>query len=360
MCTSTSGAYCRCNGCFGGGGPSPQGTCNKALISSPFLYFGEEMKNLLSLLGLTFLLLTSFNTLAQDEVTSELTHPAAQDRHRIFTGFWDNPALTGGGGRNNFHTQYASHFGIRHTYVVGQDFRLGEERKFAMGVAYGKVAEGESLANSQIKENFLLLTFAYRFDIGELVIRPGIGLGYRIKILDFTQLTFGDMIDPRYGFIYQSQTTFVNSASGSGDLNIGVEYMYRNLFLETVMQHVTQPNEGIHSRPVKKVREFLIHSGIRLKLADKLIVTPYVLSRIVHYYSSFTPGVLGEIGEKLLLGISYENLNTITLNTGLNFGKVFRLQASLGVITIPRWREVMPISYSKISMTLFFNGRNGG
>ena len=41
--------------------------------------------------------------------------------------------------------------------------------------------------------------------------KAGFEASYRAIQLDWTDLTFGDMIDPQYGFIYQTQEDIINN-----------------------------------------------------------------------------------------------------------------------------------------------------
>ena len=53
-------------------------------------------------------------------------------------------------------------------------------------------------------------------------IRTGFEATYWQKSLDWNQLTFGDMIDPIRGFVYQSQDTPRGGTVGGLDLSAGI------------------------------------------------------------------------------------------------------------------------------------------
>ena len=290
----------------------------------------------------------------------------AVNRQRIFVKYWDNPALTGGEGRNNIDVQYSSRLETKYSYFLAFSNRLGEKEKWALGYTIRRIANG-SFGNNIfpwagiLTETTLNITSSYKFEFGDHILRPGFSVGYMSKKLNWEDLTFGDMIDPRYGFVYDTQETQVNDTRGVLDFDMGVEYLFRGYYLEAAIRHATQPPQGfVNTGDANLPMEVVIHSGYRLRTGNKLHISPYLISRKSIFYTVFTPGVLGEIGEKALLGFSYDNLNTITLNTGYHIQYRLRVLVSAGFSTDEILADLSPVGYWKGAITYFFNHNKGG
>ncbi|MBL4752918.1 MAG: hypothetical protein JKY52_04855 [Flavobacteriales bacterium] len=79
----------------------------------------------------------------------------------------------------------------------------------------------------------------------------------------------------------------------------------------------------------------------------------------LYYYNTITPGLVSEIGDKYLVGFSYMDLNTVTVDFGMNINKKLRALASLGFLTESRLAQLNGVGYSKWSITYFINGKSG-
>ena len=64
--------------------------------------------------------------------------------------------------------------------------------------------------------------------------------------LNWDNLTFGDMIDPKYGFIYNTQENIANNPSYKQfpDFSTGFVGYTENFYFGFAAHHLTQPNQG--------------------------------------------------------------------------------------------------------------------
>lgn len=87
------------------------------------------------------------------------------------------------------------------------------------------------------------------------------------RSLDWSNLTFGDMIDPRYGFIYNTQAQRPENLSHTfADFGAGALVYGDNWFGGLSFSHLTQPDDGFISYnrlPLKTT----IHGGMKLNLS---------------------------------------------------------------------------------------------
>ena len=96
--------------------------------------------------------------------------------------------------------------------------------------------------------------YSYRIPVSKkFSMNAGLEASYRQLSLDWSQLTFGDMIDPRYGFIYPTQEDIVNYASTKGyvDFSTGLIGYGRtkktNYYFGFAAHHITKPDQGFIS-----------------------------------------------------------------------------------------------------------------
>ena len=87
--------------------------------------------------------------------------------------------------------------------------------------------------------------YAYQLNLNrKLSMRFGLQASYMQKKLDFSKLTFGDMIDARFGFVYATQEQQPNDTKSFMDFSAGV-LMYSSKFYGGIAaNHLTQPDEA--------------------------------------------------------------------------------------------------------------------
>lgn len=104
----------------------------------------------------------------------------------------------------------------------------------------------------------------FRLFKGEVVISPALQLGWRHRAIRWDKLTFGEMIDPRYRFIYQPMETEGKDGNHVLDIGTGVLLSHHGLVYGAAFHHVTQPNEGFGagSLPLKSTAHITYHGQV--------------------------------------------------------------------------------------------------
>jgi type IX secretion system PorP/SprF family membrane protein len=89
------------------------------------------------------------------------------------------------------------------------------------------------------------IVYAAHIELNNVVIQPGITGGYRSRHLDTDRLTFGDVIDPRYGF-GQPSTQRVEARSNQHffDFGTGILMYTKNLYADFSVSHLFEPEES--------------------------------------------------------------------------------------------------------------------
>jgi type IX secretion system PorP/SprF family membrane protein len=134
-----------------------------------------------------------------------------------------------------------------------------------------------------ITESRFNIAYALHFEVKDkLVLRPGITVGYVSRKVDWDKLSFGDQIDPRYGFIYQ--TTAVKPASGKEYVDLGAGFLAysKQFYAGVTVDHLNEPDLSAFtpSRDSRLSQKYTFNAGVYLPLGDsanQLSVNPDIV-----------------------------------------------------------------------------------
>jgi len=103
--------------------------------------------------------------------------------------------------------------------------------------------------------------YSYRLVVNRsLSIKAGLQLGYQEKKLDWGKLTFGDQIDPKDGFIYNTSEVQPPLKKGYVDFSAGFLVYSESMFLGFAAHHLTEPEEGFINEG-KLPMKITVHAG---------------------------------------------------------------------------------------------------
>ncbi|MCB0793501.1 MAG: type IX secretion system membrane protein PorP/SprF [Flavobacteriales bacterium] len=89
---------------------------------------------------------------------------------------------------------------------------------------------------------------------------------YFQKSLDWSKLTFGDMIDPRRGFIYNTNDVPRGGSIGNADFSAGILGYSDVFFVGFAAHHLTQPNESLIVGTSRLPMKLTGHAGASIPL----------------------------------------------------------------------------------------------
>ena len=115
------------------------------------------------------------------------------------------------------------------------------------------------------------LCYAAHFEIkNKLVLRVGFTGGYVKRTIDWDKLTFGDLIDPRYGFIYPTTENRPPSSKSFFDFGIGTVAYMENFYAGFALDHLNQPDQSfIRSAPGSKLPvKIMANAGFHFPIGD--------------------------------------------------------------------------------------------
>lgn len=193
---------------------------------------------------------------------------------------YNNPSFSGS---DTMGTVFITHrnqwpklSGTYQTTVFGWQQYIGKMNSYA-GFHYMHDKVG-ALTTSRITINY-----AQNIKIKKLLLRPSFEAAFFQKTLDWSQLTFGDMIDPRRGFAYSTYDVPRGGKVSNVDFNAGILANFYNISIGISVHHFTQPNESLLTGNSPLPMKFGGQLGYSLRIGlpkSELKLEPYLM-----YYS---------------------------------------------------------------------------
>jgi len=269
-----------------------------------------------------------------------------------FTQFYSNPlylnpALAGSTGcpriNMNYRNEWPQLTGNYVTYSASFDTYSKD-----INGGIGLMATYDQQAEGTISTTMLGGIYSYNLKINRKTsLMVGARAAYYQKFLDWNKLTFGDMIDPRRGFIYQTNDIPRGGKRGFFDVSGGAVLFTKQFYAGVAAHHANQPDEsmilGESKLPVRLTAHMggTIPIGRRGRYSDGTSIKPAVIYQYQNgfqelnigaylNYSSLNIGVwyrnkdafvfiLGAKTEKFNIGYSYD-LTVSKLGNGLTGG----------------------------------------
>ena len=243
----------------------------------------------------------------------------AQDPH--FTQYFSstvylNPAFAGYEGYSRISSSYRLQWpeisGGYQTFNVSYDqFLKPISGGFSARYLYDAAGEGTIITQEA--------SFAYspyfRLFNESLLISPALELGWRGRSINWDNLTFGDMIDPRYGFIYESKELDVGNTVNNFNLNAGVLLSHGAFVYGAAFHHLNKPGEGFIGTAKLAIR-YTLHFSYVAELTENLKASPsliymrqqdasILLPSVVFSFYGVKAGVGSRWGDSAILLLGY-------------------------------------------------------
>jgi type IX secretion system PorP/SprF family membrane protein len=154
-------------------------------------------------------------------------------------------------------------------------------------------------------------------------IRAGVQATYFQKSLDWNKLTFGDMIDPRRGFVYQTGDVPRGGTVGNVDFSAGILGFSDAFFVGFAAHHLTEPNESLIVGNSPLPRKFSGHAGAIIPLSNSKYTTndakisPNILYRSQGTFQQLNMG-LYLMTNSIVGGVWYRNKDAFIVLIGIN------------------------------------------
>jgi type IX secretion system PorP/SprF family membrane protein len=156
-------------------------------------------------------------------------------------------------------------------------------------------------------------------------IKAGFEATYFQKALDWSQLQFGDMIDPRKGFIYTTQDQPRGGKVSQVDFSAGIIGFSKKVYFGFAAHHLNEPNESLVVGLSRLPMKLTAHFGALLPLDGdaryaSAFISPNILYRRQGEFQQMNVGgyvskgpIVGGIWYRGILGTQYRDAFIVTL-----------------------------------------------
>ena len=192
----------------------------------------------MKLFTLFSIFILSLNLIAQDPVFS------LGDQNQLY----NNPAFSGTANNfrfgNSYRNQWPSLSGSYITNNVYADQYLG---KFGgAGISYTLDKAGQAFTSNSVS-----FSYSYGIKIGDTSrLQFGISPGIIQESIDINKLTFGDMINPRTGFVYTS-TPIANESITKFNFSAGLLFYNHQFYAGYALHHINRANMSFYDTEQK-------------------------------------------------------------------------------------------------------------
>lgn len=252
--------------------------------------------------------------------TAVLSDLKAQDPQ--FTQFYANPLYLNpafaGTARcarvcMNYRNQWPNLSGTYVTYSASYD----QHFDFMSG-GLGVLVMSDDQARGTLRNTNASLIYSYHAAINrEFSLKFGIQATYFQKTLDRGRLNFGDMIDARRGFVWNTSEIVPSAKKANADFSAGVLGYSKNYFFGFSAQHITQPDEGLLGQS-KLPAKFTGHAGmiIPLEKGNESYLSPNILFQAQQKFQQLNLGLYYVKGA-FVAGLWYRNMDAVIALIGL-------------------------------------------
>ena len=222
----------------------------------------------------------------------------------------------------------------------------------------GLLATYDQQGRGTISTSMLGLIYSYHLKVNrKFTLLFGARAAYYQKSLDVTKLTFGDMIDHRKGFIYNTGDILQNASRQFFNASIGAVGFSKNFYAGLALHHINQPNESMITNGVspQKMR-ITAHAGAIISLvkgARGTKSTTLMPNIIFQYQQGFMEMNIGTYVKhgNLTFGTWFRNKDAFILSLGIQT-KSFRVGYSYD-ITVSKLNN--GTSYGSHEVSMGFN-----
>jgi type IX secretion system PorP/SprF family membrane protein len=290
------------------------------------------MNKLIKIIAASLTLLISDQLMAQD--------PA-------FTQFYANPlylnpAFAGTHGCPRFNLNHRNEWPSLSSNYVTYSASYDQYFKNISG-GFGALATFDQQGTGTISTAMLGLIYSYHLKINrKFSLLFGARAAYYQKSLDWSKCTFGDMIDPRKGFIYATGDVPRGGNRGFFDASSGIIGYSKNFFVGAAVHHLNTPDESMIIGESHLPMRFTGHIGATIPLGGKsqyqntTSIMPNIIYQYQRGFQELNIGTYIKYGN-FNVGVWYRNMDAFILVIGVNtgtfkFGYSYDLTASsLGI-----------------------------
>jgi type IX secretion system PorP/SprF family membrane protein len=291
-------------------------------------------------------------------ITALLVSTASFGQDPTFTQFYANPlylnpALAGSYGCSRFASNYRNEWpSLSSNYVT---YSASWDNYFSnLSGGVGILATHDQQGSGTISTSMLGLIYSYHAQLTrKLKFQVGARAAWYQKSLDWDKLTFGDMIDPRRGFIYSTGDVPRGGSRGFFDASMGAVLFSKNFFAGIAWHHMNKPNESMIVGDSRLPWRWTVHMGAEIQLGRKskysngTSIMPNVIYQNQNGFQELSIGTYFKYNA-FTMGVWYRNRDAFIITAGINTGR-FKLGYSYDV-TVSKLNNGVTRGSHEISM----------
>lgn len=265
------------------------------------------------LLGLTF----SNEAMAQDPTFTQF----------YANPLYLNPAFAGSHGCPRFNMNYRNEWPSLSSNYVTYSASYDSYFKGISG-GLGILATHDQQGKGTINTSNLGLIYSFHLKFSrKFSLMFGAKAAWTQKFLDWDKLTFGDQIDPRKGFIYQTGDIRNDGSKGFFDASAGIVGYSKHFFFGFASHHLNRPNESMIQGDSKMPIRYTAHMGADIpigkysKYQTKTSVMPNVIFQYQRGFMEMNIGTYVKHGA-FTAGVWFRNRDAFILTIGINTGSM--------------------------------------
>lgn len=254
----------------------------------------------------------------------------------------------------NYRNQWPALSGTFVTYSASYDQYFDN-----ISGGFGVIATHDQQGKGTINASTLSLIYSYHLKVNrKFSMLFGAKATWNQKFLDWDKLTFGDMIDPRRGFIYQTGDVQRGGSRGFFDASAGMVGFSKNFFFGFSGHHLNRPNESMIIGDSPMPIRLNGHMGAEIPLGTKSKyqnTTSIMPNIIVQYQQGFWEMNIGTYIKygAFNAGAWFRNRDAFILSVGINTG-TFKIGYSYDV-TVSKLNNGVSGGSHEVSLGLNLN-----
>ncbi|MEX0967610.1 MAG: type IX secretion system membrane protein PorP/SprF [Bacteroidia bacterium] len=214
---------------------------------------------------LVLLLIISLPALAQDpEFTQFYANPLYLNP--AFAGTAKGPRVA-----MNYRNQWSSISSGFVTYAASYDQHFDR-----LGGGIGLQAWYDKAGDGELSNTVFSGMYSYHLNVTrEFAIKAGLQASMYTRSIDFNKLKWGDQIDARRGFVFQTQEPIPGDGNGVYtdqpfvDFSAGMLGFTENFFVGFAVNHITEPNQSFYANPESVLpRKYTGHAGFLIPIEE--------------------------------------------------------------------------------------------
>lgn len=269
-----------------------------------------------------------------------------------------NPAFAGSHGcprfAMNYRNEWPSLTGNYVTYSMSYDQYF---KNISGGI--GVIALHDQQGQGTIYTSMLGLVYSYHLKVNrKFQMMFGARAAMVNKYLDWDKLTFGDMIDPRRGFIYQTGDVQRGGSRYFFDASAGMVGYSKHFFFGFAAHHLNRPDESMIIGSSRLPIRLTGHMGAKIDLGKRsqyrnvTSIMPNIVYQYQNGFQELNIGTYVKYGA-FHAGAWYRNRDAFILSIGVDTGK-FKLGYSYD-ITVSRLNNGVSGGSHEISLGLLLD-----